>query len=401
MDAAGMIVIPGLVDCHVHTVQTLFRGICDNLGLLPWLQKYIYPMESAMDSEDVYTSSLAGYAEMIKSGTTTCADMQSVRHTDSAFEAAGKIGIRSLIAKSMMDQDSIPESLQEDTSTSIAESMKLYRKWHRAEDGRLRCMLGPRFLQGCSEKLLGEVAQISNQTGMSVHIHAAENSTEVKNDIEKYGKRTVEKLHDLGLVGAKSLLVHCVHLSDREIGLIAEENANVVHCPSSNLKLASGICPVPRLMQSQVNVTVGVDGAACNDNLDMFKDMKLASLVSKISGQPQVQVSSVSAMNILEMATVNGARALGMQDEIGSIEKGKKADLTILNMRNIETTPMLDVLNQIIYSTDGHAVKTVIIDGKIVMENRHLTTVDEDALVQKAQSRAEKIVEKAGVGKKS
>jgi 5-methylthioadenosine/S-adenosylhomocysteine deaminase len=135
--------------------------------------------------------------------------------------------------------------------------------------------------------------------------------------------------------------------------------------------------------------------------IDMFKDMKLASLVSKISGQPQVQVSSVSAMNILEMATVNGARAFGMQDEIGSIEKGKKADLTILNMRNAETTPMLDALNQIIYSTDGHAVKTVIIDGKIVMENRHLTTVDEDALVQKAQSRAEKIVEKAGVGKKS
>src|SRR5919198_1887810 len=188
IDATGMVVLPGLVNCHVHTVQTLFRGITDNLELLPWLQKYIYPMESVMDADDVYTGSLAGYAEMIRSGTTTCADMQSVRHVDKAFQAASKIGIRATIAKAMMDNETIPENLREDTANSVKESQRMIKYWHGKDKGRLQCMFGPRFIQGCSTKLLKETADIANMENIGVHIHVAENLEEVNNDIQRYNK---------------------------------------------------------------------------------------------------------------------------------------------------------------------------------------------------------------------
>jgi cytosine/adenosine deaminase-related metal-dependent hydrolase len=208
IDARGMIVMPGIVNCHVHTVQTLFRGVAsDGLELLPWLQEYIYPMESVMNCEEVYVSSLLGYAELIRSGTTTCADMQSVRHTDKAFQAAEKIGIRATIAKAMMDnEESVPESLLEDTSDSIKESERLIKKWNNIDNGRLRCMFGPRFIQGCTTKLLKEICEIMNIENIGIHIHAAENLQEIQNDMKRYKKRSIEILDDLGIVGPKSII---------------------------------------------------------------------------------------------------------------------------------------------------------------------------------------------------
>jgi 5-methylthioadenosine/S-adenosylhomocysteine deaminase len=399
IDATGMVVLPGLINCHVHTVQTLFKGVSsEGLELLPWLQKYIYPMESVMDSEEVYTSSLLGYAEMIRSGTTTCADMQSVRYVDKAFEAAEKIGIRSTIAKGLTDHESVPETLREDTSDAIKDSQRLIRTWNNKDNGRLRGMFGPMFIQGCTTKLLKEIAEIANIEKIGIHTHAAENMDELKNDFHRYKKGSLEILNDFGMVGPKSLLAHCIHISDQEIGILSQKRSNVVHCPSSNLKLASGICSVPKLLEHNVNVTLGVDGAACNDNLDIFKDMKLAALLSRISTGSKT--FTTSAMDILEMVTNSGAKALGMEDRIGSIEIGKKADLILVSMTNIETIPLFSIPNQLVYSTDGHNVQTVVIDGKIVLENRKLRQINERNLISESQLKAKKIAEKAGIDKK-
>jgi 5-methylthioadenosine/S-adenosylhomocysteine deaminase len=399
IDATGMIVLPGLVNCHVHTLQTLFRGVAPNgLKLLPWLKKYIYPMESVMDSGEVYTSSLLGYSEMIRSGITTCADMQSTRHVDRAFEAAEKVGIRATIAKAMMDHRIVPENLREDTSDSVNGSLRLIKRWNNRENGRLQCMFGPRFIQGCSTKLLKEIAEIARLENIGVHMHAAENLDEIKNDIQRYKKRPIEILNDLGIVGPKTILAHCVHLSDNEFEILSQKRSNVAHCPSSNLKLASGICSVPKLLMQKINVTLGVDGAACNDNLDIFKDMRLAALLSRISKGSEI--FTTRAIDILGMATNSGAKALGLEDRIGSVEVEKKADLVLVNLRNIETIPLFSIPNQLVYSTDGHNVETVIIDGKIIMKNRKLIQINEESLLLESQLKASRIAEKSGIERK-
>ncbi len=398
IDANGRIVLPGFVNCHVHTVQTLFRGIVDGLELLPWLQEYVFPMESAMNAEDVYVSSLTGYAELIKSGTTTCADFQSVRHVDQAFQAAQRIGIRASIAKAMMDSEDVPENLRENTNDSIRVNMQLIKQWNTGNNDRLRSMFGPRSLQSCSPELLTEIGRINTEIRAGVHTHTSENPLEVKKDIAKYGKRPVEALRSFGLVDPTTILAHCIHINSNEIQILSESKANVAHCPSSNLKLASGICNIPKLLQSKVNVTIGVDGAACNNSLDIFKDMKLAALLAKINQQKQTKVS---AEEVLEMATIRGAKALGLDGKIGSIEKGKKADLIIMDLRTLETTPTFDVLENLVYAASGHNVQTVIIDGRVVMENQQLTTLNENDLISRAQTRATGIAEKADVDVKN
>jgi 5-methylthioadenosine/S-adenosylhomocysteine deaminase len=200
------------------------------------------------------------------------------------------------------------------------------------------------------------------------------------------------------MVGPASLLAHCVHINDNEIEILAQKRSNVVHCPSSNLRLASGICSVPKLINHNINVTLGVDGAACNDNLDLFKDIRLSALLSQISSGSKT--FTTSAMDILEMVTNSGAKALGMQDRIGSIEVGKKADLILVRMNNIETIPLFSIPNQLVYSTDGHNVETVIIDGKIVLKNRKLSHIDEEKLISESQLKAKQIAEKSGIDRK-
>ena len=398
IDARGMIVMPGLINCHVHTVQTLFKGISpEGLKLLHWLEKYIFPMESVMDSEEVYTSSLLGYAEMIRSGTTTCADMQSLRYVDKAFEAAEKIGIRATIAKAMNDHDAIPETLREGSAESIKESQRLIKIWNNKDNGRLRCMFGPTFIQGCSKELLKETSEIANMDKIGIHTHAAESLDEVKKDFFRFKKRSVEILNDFDMVRPSTLLAHCIHISEKEFEILFRKRTNVIHCPSSNLKLASGICSVPKLLNKQINVALGVDGAACNNNLDMFKDMRLAALLSQISiGSKDF---TTSAMNVLEMATNSGAKALNMEDKIGSLEVGKKADMILVNINNIETTPLFNIPNQLVYSTDGHNIETVIIDGKIILKNRKLSYINEEKLILESQLKAKQIAEKSGISR--
>jgi 5-methylthioadenosine/S-adenosylhomocysteine deaminase len=259
-------------------------------------------------------------------------------------------------------------------------------------------MYGPRFIQGYSTKLLKETAEIASAEAKGIHTHVAENLDEIKNNIQRYKKRSIEILHDFGLIGSRSILAHCIHINKREFDIISKKSPNVVHCPSSNLKLVSGICQVPSFLKRKINIAIGVDGAACNNNLDIFKDMRLAALLSKISRGSKS--FTVSAMDILEMATKSGAKALGLDDTIGSIETGKRADLTIVKLSNLETIPIFSVPDQLVYATDGHNVETVIIDGKVVLKNHQLIQVNEENLILDAQPKAKQIAEKSGIDRK-
>jgi 5-methylthioadenosine/S-adenosylhomocysteine deaminase len=388
INAKGMVILPGLVNAHMHTVQSLFRGVADDVSLFEYLGNFILPLEESMNKEDVYISSLLGYAEMIKSGITTCADLQSVHYVDEAMKAAQEIGIRAKIAKTLMDSGDFPEGLIESPEEAIKDSVRILHAWHGKENGRIQFALAPRFIHSCSIELMKEVRHLANKYALSIYTHAAENKTEAKEVKEKYKKTTIELLQEVGLTGSDVLLAHCIWLSEKEFKILKETNSNVVHCPSCNMKLASGICNVNRLIKYGVTVALGSDGTPCNNTSDIFREARLAALLGKVSYlNPKVLPANI----MLKMATLNGAKALKLDSEIGSIEKGKKADLILVNFKKLHLAPMYDVVSHLIYCCQGSDVDTVIIDGRVVMKNRRLKFVEEDSLRLKAQYHAENL----------
>ncbi|SMB99456.1 Cytosine/adenosine deaminase [Thermanaeromonas toyohensis ToBE] len=396
IDASGQAVLPGLVQTHVHLCQTLFRGQADDLALLDWLKKRIWPLEGAHDEESLYTSALLGCAEMLLSGTTTILDMETVHYTEAAFKAIEKIGIRATSGKAMMDAgEGVPSSLQEDTDTSLAESLELYGKWHGAAGGRIRYAFAPRFVLSCSPRLLQEVGEVARKYGVLIHTHASENRDEVRLVEELTGRRNVIYLHELGLTGPYVVLAHCIWLDEEEKRVLAQTGTQVAHCPSCNLKLGSGIAPIPELLEQGVNVTLGADGAPCNNNLDMFKEMHLAALIQKPLHGP----TSIPAQKVVEMATLGGARALGLEQEIGSLEVGKKADVIVVDLREFHQLPEdnVDIYGKLVYATRGSDVTWTIVDGQVVVANRQLLTIDTEELRQKCNQALRRVKRRAGL----
>lgn len=396
IDASGQAVIPGLVQTHVHLCQTLFRGQADDLALLDWLKKRIWPLEGAHDEESVYYSALLGCAEMLLSGTTTILDMETVHHTEAAVKGIEKSGIRCMFGKVMMDAgEGVPPSLREDTEDSLAESEELCRKWHGAAGGRLRYAFAPRFVLSCSERLMREVGELARRYGVLVHTHASENRDEVRLVEELTGKSNVTYLHELGLTGPHVVLAHCIWLNETEKEILATTGTQVAHCPSCNLKLGSGVAPVPELMSRGVNVTLGADGAPANNNLDMFKEMHLAALIQKPLHGP----TAMPAWQVVEMATLGGARALGLEQEIGSLEVGKKADVVIVDLRGLHQTPgdTVDIYSRLVYETRGSDVTWTIVDGKPVVADRQLLTVDAEELRRQCNLALRRVRRRAGL----
>ncbi|MEO3947028.1 5'-deoxyadenosine deaminase [Gorillibacterium sp. CAU 1737] len=387
IDAAGRTIIPGFVQTHIHLCQTLFRGKGDDLELLDWLRKRIWPLEAAHDEESIYYSAMLGLGELIRSGTTTIVDMETVRHTDAAFRAMAESGIRALSGKVMMDEkgEEIPPVLQEDTGQSLQESVDLLEKWNGHDGGRLRYAFCPRFVVSCTEPLLTEVRDLSAKYNVMVHTHASENPGEIEIVQARTGYRNIVYLDRIGLANERLILAHCIWLDDEEKRILRERGVHVSHCPSSNLKLASGIADTPGLLHSHVSVSLGADGAPCNNNLDMFNEMRLAALIQKPAHGP----TAMDAKTVFRMATIGGARAVGMAKEIGSLEVGKRADLAILNLNDFHTFPSYDVdpISRIVYSATRADVETTIIDGRIVMENGILRTIDK-AVVLKESDRS-------------
>jgi cytosine/adenosine deaminase-related metal-dependent hydrolase len=383
IEAGGRVLLPGFVQTHVHLCQTLFRGCADDLELMDWLRKRIWPLEAAHDADSVYYSALLGAGELIRSGTTTILDMETVHHADSAFEAIRESGIRAVSGKAMMDHgEQVPPALLEKTEDSLAESVRLLEKWNGAAGGRIRYAFSPRFVVSCSEELLTAVRDLADQYRVPVHTHAAENREEIAVVEAERGMRNVVYLDAIGLARPNLILAHAIWLDEEEKRIIRERGVKVTHCPGSNLKLASGIADVPSLLEAGVPVGFGADGAPCNNNLDMFQEMRLASFIQKVRLGPTV----MRARQVLRMATMGGAEVLGMADMIGSIEPGKRADLQILDLEDFHVYPSAgaDPYSRIVYAATRGDVDTVLIDGEVVMEGKEVRTIDKARVLREA-----------------
>jgi 5-methylthioadenosine/S-adenosylhomocysteine deaminase len=381
IDGQGFALLPGFVQTHIHLCQTLFRGAADDLALIDWLEKRIWPMEAAHTAESIYASARLGVAELIRGGTTCALTMETVRHTDAVFAAVEESGFRATVGKCMMDKGGgVPTALLEQTEASIADSLALLERWHGRADGRIRYCFAPRFAVSCTRDLLERVAQLSRQRGVIVHTHASENKDEIEMVERESGLRNIDYLNEVGLAGPHVVLAHCVHLTDSELGVLSRTRTHVAHCPSSNLKLGSGFARIPEMIERGISVSLGADGSPCNNRLDMFTEMRTASLIQKALHGAQ----TLPAPAMLRMATIDGARALGLENEIGTIEVGKRADLTLINLNRLHTTPHPDPISTIVYAAEASDVDTVIIDGRVVMRAGALATLDEQAVLREA-----------------
>ncbi|MGE5344968.1 MAG: amidohydrolase family protein [Acidithiobacillales bacterium] len=362
LDAAGLWLLPGFVQTHVHLCQTLLRNGPDDLPLLPWLSAHVFPGEAAHDEETMEISARLGLAELIAGGTTALLDMGSVRHTDAIFRAAAASGARVTSGNVLMDDStSIPPALHATSREGLDETARLVARWHGAGGGRLRVALSPRFVLSCTEEVFRTAAEQARVHGLLLQTHAAENAEEARLVRERTGRSSVRYLHEVGFSGPDVVLAHVIHTDEEDRALLATRRTNVAHCPSSNLKLASGICPVADYLSRGVRVTLGADGAPCNDRLDPFAEMRLAAQLSRIRpGSPPL-----TAWTVVRMATADGAAALGLGD-IGTIAAGRRADFVLLDPEAGFAAPTAwrgDPYGPIVWSFDRSHVAATYVDG--------------------------------------
>ena len=394
IDARDCAVLPGFIQTHIHLCQTLFRGAADDLSLIDWLKNRVWPMEAAHTKESIRASAHLGIAELIKGGTTCALTMETVRHTEEVLSVVDESGFRATVGKCMMDKgDDVPRALHEETAASIRESVALIEQWHGRGDGRIRCCFAPRFAISCTRELLSEVSELARKHKVMIHTHSSENKNECEIVEAETGRRNVAYLDSLGISGAHVLLAHCIHLDTEEMETLSRTKTNVAHCPSSNLKLGSGLARVAEMLARKIPVSLGADGAACNNRLDMFTEMRTAALLQKLAHGPEV----LSAAQVLRMATIDGARALGLENEIGSLEVGKRADVIVVDLNQLHSSPKQDVISSLVYSAQPADVRATIIDGRIVMRNGELITMNESVVVEEANREASALAQRAGL----
>lgn len=394
IDARGKAVLPGLIQGHIHLVQTLFRGLADDVPLLAWLRRFIWPLEAAHDDRSLRASAELGLAELLRGGTTTLLDMGTVHGHEVVLDACARSGIRALSGKAMMDQgEGAPAHLLEDTRAGLREAERLARAWPNHPDARVRYAFCPRFILSCSEEMLRGCAALAEETGALLHTHAAEQREERAAVQALLGTDDLTALARCGVTGRRAVLAHGVHLDDDEIRGLAAAGTAVVHCPSSNLKLGSGIARVADLLRAGVRVGVGADGAPCNNNLDGFLELRLAALLSKISAG----TSSLPAREALHLATLGGARALGLDDLVGSLQVGKRADVIVVDLQDLHTAPALDLFSTLVYACQSRDVRHVFVDGRHLVRDGELLTLEAPRVAAAAREEAPRIARKAGV----
>jgi 5-methylthioadenosine/S-adenosylhomocysteine deaminase len=400
IDAHGGWVLPGFVQTHVHLCQTLFRGYADDLRLMDWLRTRVWPMEAAHTPATLRAAARLGITELLASGTTTVLTMETVHDTDVVFEVAAASGIRATIGKCMMDFDSgpagsdVPKRLQETTKASLDESVALGKRWDGAEHGRLHAAFAPRFAVSCSRDLLEAVASLSDAGHALVHTHASESRDEIS-IVRRMsgGLSNVEYLAKLRLASPRLCAAHCVWADDREQSLLAEHGVKVMHCPSSNLKLGSGVAPVVEMRARGITVSLGADGAACNNHLDMFTEMRMAALLQAMHHGPGV----LTARDTLWMATRAGAQTLGLDADIGSIEPGKRADLIVINRDGMHLATGPDPYSTLVYAARAGDVRTTIVDGEVLVDEGLPVRVDPAEIVAEARAAARELAARASV----
>jgi 5-methylthioadenosine/S-adenosylhomocysteine deaminase len=395
LDARGGFLLPGFIQTHLHLCQTLFRGYADDMPLLEWLRRRIWPMEAAHSPDTLRASVRLAAAELLRTGTTSVLTMETVHDTDVVFETLGEVGLRATVGKCMMDSDSdVPRRLLEATQASIDESLALKKRWDGAAGGRLRAAFAPRFAVSCSRELLEAVASLAVSEHALVHTHASENRDEVEFVRRMSGGfSNLEYLADTGLATPHLCAAHCVWVTEAEQALLAERDVKVMHCPGSNLKLGSGIAPVVEMRARGISVSLGADGAACNNRLDMFDEMRLAATLQAMRKAP----GALTARDALWMATREGARALGLESEIGSIEVGKRADLLLIDRDRPGLTPAPDPWSAIVYAARGTDVRAVVVDGEVLVHEFELTRLDAAEVAATARHAATVLAARAGI----
>jgi len=395
-DCTGCLVMPGLIQAHVHLCQTLFRGLGDDLRLEDWLARRIWPLEAAHTEETVYWSALLGTAELLLGGTTAILDMETVHHTGAAFEALERSGIRATAGKCLMDAhpEGAPLELAESTDAALAEAESLARRWHGAAGGRLRWCFAPRFVPSCSGPLLRAASDLAERHGAQLHTHAAETIVERETVLRTTGLEEIAYLDSVGIAGPRAAVAHCVWVDQHEIARLAAQGTNVVHCPSSNLKLGSGVARIPEMLQAGCRVALGSDGAACNNRLDAFTEMRLAALIQK----PRHGADVLSAGQALELATAGGARALGLEQELGAIAVGRRADLVVLDLRGPHLAPTPpDPVSHLVYAAQASDVRDVFVDGRPVVLDGELLTMSLEEILREAGRCAAELRRRAGL----
>ncbi len=385
IDAEGKVLIPGLVNTHTHLSMSLMRGLADDLPLDIWLNDHIWPVEAHLEGEHCYVGALLSALEMIKSGTTTCNDMYFFM--DEVAQAIDESGIRGLLCHGMIDLFDEDKRKEE-----YKETQRIIEKCHNTADGRVQVALGPHTPYTCSTELLNWVRKKADEKGLKIHIHVSETEKEVEDSLNDRKKRPFEYLEDIKFLGPNVIAAHSVWLSGAEIALIKDNDVKISHNPLSNMKLASGISPVSDMLGNDVCVSLGTDGVASNNNLDLFQEMKTASLLQKVR---TLDPTVLPANKMLEMATINGATALGMEKEIGTIEVGKKADLVLVDMKKPHLSPYRNPISHLVYSAEGSDVSTVICDGEVLMREKEVLIMDEAEVLEMAENAAEDLISKS------
>jgi 5-methylthioadenosine/S-adenosylhomocysteine deaminase len=395
IDARGGYVLPGFIQTHIHLCQTLFRGFADDLPLMDWLRTRVWPMEAAHRPDTLRAATRLATTELLSSGTTTVLTMETVHDTDVVFETVAASGMRATIGKCMMDSDAqVPARLQEKTYASIEESLAIRKRWDGAEGGRLRAAFAPRFAVSCSRELLEAVAGLAAERHALVHTHASESRDEIA-IVRKMsgGLSNLEYLASLRLASPHLCAAHCVWVDDRDQQILADYDVKVMHCPGSNLKLGSGVAPVAEMRARGITVSLGADGAACNNRLDMFEEMRLAAVLQAMRKQPGV----LPARDVLWMATRAGARTLALEDEIGSLEPGKKADVIIVDRDRPHLSPGPDPYSTLVYAARGSDVRTTMVDGELLVDEFAPVRVDRAEVAFAARAAARDLASRAAV----
>jgi 5-methylthioadenosine/S-adenosylhomocysteine deaminase len=385
LDASGGLVIPGLVNAHTHVAMTLLRGLADDKPLDAWLQEDVWPVEAELTAEDIRAGAELGLVEMIRSGTTALSDMYF--EVEEIADAVDRAGMRAVLGFTAVTVGKDDEGARAD----LQESLDVARELDGAADGRIRTTFQPHSLTTVGEEHLREYVPQALDDDLSIHLHANETRDEVTPIVDEHGKRPLAYADDVGLLDGDTYVAHGVHVDDSEIDLLAETGTGVAHCPASNMKLASGMAPVQDLLDAGVTVGIGTDGAASNNDLDMFDEMRDAAMLGKLAAD---DASAVDAGTVVEMATQNGADLLGFDS--GRIEAGANADLAVIDLDAPHLTPAHDLVSHLAYAVHGSDVCHTVCDGAVVMRDRTVEVFDEQAVRERASDHASALVERAG-----
>jgi len=380
IDCNNKLAIPGLINTHTHAAMTLFRSYADDMLLMDWLQNKIWPAEAKLKSEDIFWGTQLAIAEMLKSGTTTFADMYF--YMPQVAQAVAESGIRAVLARGMA-------GVAPTADQALVESEQFYNEYNNAADGRITVMIGPHAPYTCPPDYLKKVVALARRLGAEIHIHLSETSDEVQNCYKQHRMSPIKLMDELGVLDCGTLAAHCVHVSEDDIAIMKSKAVRVAHNPGSNMKLASGIAPVPQMLEAGLCVSLGTDGAASNNNLDMFEELRLAATLHKANTLDPLVIPASQAV---EMATSLGAKALGLSGVTGMIKAGLKADIVLIDMDALHWYPRHDRVSLLAYSAGQGDVDTVIVNGKVLVHNHRLTTIDEEQLKYEVQRRGMRLV---------